>query len=377
MKKIILAPNSFKECADSVEISNCLSAELRTKIECEIIEKPLSDGGDGFLCVCERLFDTIRLTYNIKNTYDDQLISVPVLYSKKNQVLIIESAEIVGLKKIPKQFRYPLILNTTGVGELIKCLSDDVKNGILNARQLLIGIGGTATVDFGLGAASFFGLKLLDNANNELKVLPVNFINAESIFIPKIELPFKIKAIADVNTPLFGKHNAIEMYSVQKGADSNQVKQLINGFIKIYNLLKNKSLTDFIETTNGAGGGLASGLKIFFHAELISGTDFIEREILNDLELHTFDAVITGEGSFDRQSFEQKGAHIILEKFKGFKTPIFIVCGSFDDNVSKQLPDNMRIIELQKFFSSREDSVKNYRIGLKKAAEEIANHLKI
>lgn len=377
MKKILLAPNSFKECADSVEISKILSTELHTKIDCEIIKKPLSDGGDGFLNVCEKLFDTIRLTYTIKNTYDDQLTTASVLYSEKNQVLIFESAQIVGLKKIPKQFRNPLVLNTANVGELITYLSDDVRKGLLNARQLLIGIGGTATVDFSLGAASFFGLKLLDNAKNELKVLPVNFINTDSIIVPKIELPFKIKAIADVNTPLFGKYNAIEMYSVQKGADSNQVKRLTNGFIKIYNILKNNKLTDFPETLNGAGGGLAAGLKIFFDAEVEKGADFIQKEILNDLDSQTFDAVITGEGSFDQQSFEQKGAHIIIEKFKDFRIPVFIVCGSFDNSVKKQLPEHVIIIELQKFFNSLEDSVKNYKIGLRKAAEEIANHLKI
>ncbi len=375
--KILLAPNSFKECADSVEISKILSNELRSLMACNIVEKPLSDGGDGFLTVCKKLFNANRLTYYIKNIYDNQIIPIPILYSKDKGLVIVESAEIVGLKKVPAELRNPMVLNTSCLGELIKLISDDVNTGKLIAEQLLIGIGGTATVDLGLGAASFFGLKLFDHRGIELKVIPDNYIECRKLIPPEISLPFNLKVITDVNTPLFGNKNAIEIYSKQKGADKNQIYLLVKGFTNIYNLLYKNKLVESYKMLSGAGGGLAEGLKIFFGATIVTAAEFIYNEILKDIDSEQFNAIITGEGAFDIQSLENKGAYIVIEKFKNSEIPVFLVCGSFDRKISDKLPDNVIVLELQKFFRTQKYSIEEYERGLKIASLEIANQLKI
>ncbi len=102
-KTLLLAPNSFKECADSITISGLLANELKTIGDISIIEKPLSDGGDGFLSICERLFNGGRINYSISNIYDKNLVQASIVYDENSKTAYIESAEIVGLKKVPRR----------------------------------------------------------------------------------------------------------------------------------------------------------------------------------------------------------------------------------------------------------------------------------
>lgn len=372
---ILVAPNTFKECADSVKISLILSEELRNKSKFNILEKPISDGGDGFLSVCENTFEGTRLTYLIKNVYDTDISPVEVLYSEKQQIIYIESAEIVGLKKVPHNFRNPLAFNTSNLGDLIAKIAAEVLNNSLRVHTLVIGVGGTATVDFGLGLASLFGLKLFDAHFNELQVIPANFIKAKELSFTAIQVPFSIEIITDVNTVLFGENNSIQVYSEQKGADDLAIHTLLKGFENIYNLLLNNKLIESNNVFNGSGGGLAAGLEIFLNGRIISSDVFISR-ILGDLNLGDIDAVITGEGAFDSQSMENKGAYVILEKFEKLNVPIFVICGYFDKSIASFLPPTVKIIEIQNYFGSKEESIKNFKIGLQKSAEEIINLLK-
>lgn len=375
-KTILLAPNSFKECADSLTVSSIMSESIKSRSDFTVIEKPLSDGGDGFLKVCEKLYSTNRLSYYITRIYDNQLTPVDLLYSKDRRTIYIESAEIIGLKKIPVGSRNPLHVSTKNLGNLLQQLSRDINSQDLIVEKVIIGVGGTATVDFGLGLASVFGVKVLDEDDNELEVIPSNYLKIKDIITSETSLPFQVEAIVDIKTPLFGQNNAIKMYSKQKNATDEEIKYLIKGFNNIYNILKNNKIIESDKELNGSGGGLAAGLEIFLNARLIPAETFIENEILRDTALSEIDAVITGEGVFDRQSLENKGAYIILNKFKNLPIPIFIICGKFDKSISKVLPKNVIVIELQKFFVTREESIKNYKIGLKKAANDIINHLK-
>lgn len=375
-KNLLLAPNSFKESADSITITNILTKELNKNESLNIIQKPLSDGGDGFLSVCEKLFNGIRLSYFNKNNYDNNLNSTEALYSYQTSTIYIESAEIVGLKKIPQKFRNPLNLNTAPLGNLIIKITDDINNKKLNVNNLIIGIGGTATVDFGLGLLSCFGAKLLDSKNKVLEPIPSNFSKTKELIIPDFTLPFSLRCVSDVVTPLFGDNNALELYSKQKGATLDQLQVLKEGFSQIYNLLYNNGLIKFDKVLNGAGGGLAAGLEIFFDAEIIGASDFINEQILFDIIPDKIDYVITGEGAFDRQSLENKGAYIVLNKFRDLNTKIYLVCGTIEKSLVPDLPENVTVIELQKFFNSVDESIKNFEKGLKIASDIILNHLK-
>lgn len=375
-KKILLAPNSFKESADSVTISNFLSHQLRSLVKYSIIEKPISDGGDGFLSVCEKLFGGKRVTYSIKNNYCEQMSPVDIIYVKSDNTVYIESAEVIGLKKIPAKHRNPMELTTAPLGRLLKILVQDVQENKFRIDKVIIGVGGTATIDFALGVASEFGLKIFNNKGLELDVKPINFTRIDSIQFEVKFLPFNISLVVDVETPLFGNNNAIKLYSEQKGADSDDILKLIKGFSNIYNILQNKEITEIPEQLNGAGGGLAAGMEIFFNAELIRSKDFINDQILNNINFNEIWAVITGEGAFDTQSLENKGAYAVIQKFMGTDIPVFLICGKFEKSVLPELPKNVIVIELSKYFKSLDESIRNYETGLKKAVIEIVDYLK-
>ncbi len=373
---ILLAPNSFKECADSVEIANLLTLQFSDKKPYNLIPKPLTDGGDGFLSVCKSLFDINLLSYFIINNYDYQLNNHIILYDSFNSTIYIETAELFGIKSIPKKYRKPLKLNSEALGNILLKINEDVKAGRLKVDNVFIGVGGTATIDFGIGACSQLGLKLYDTASNVLEPIPENFIKVRSFDFSRVKFSFKINFIVDVDTSLLGKPGAIELYGKQKGASQNDLELIKIGIVNLLELFAKDSKLKVPSILNGAGGGIASGFNIFYESEIIPAKYFIKKNILRDIKPDKIDAVITGEGKFDVQSFEGKGIGVLLEIFRDRQIPIFIICGiaELDDKIA--LANNIKVIELNKFFNNKNDSITNIKSGITQASALIKNELK-
>lgn len=376
MKNILLAPNSFKECADSIEVASIIDSVFNNHSNFNIIQKPLSDGGDGFLSVAKSLFKCSDLTYLIKKCYGDYLQDKIFQIDKNSNRIFIESADLCGLKIVPKEFREPVKLNSTDLGSVLKKVELDIISKKQVVDEVIIGIGGTATLDFGIGACSQLGLKLLDAAGNELFPIPQNFSSVVKIIWAKPNLSFKIKCVVDVNTDLIGNPGALEIYGKQKGASNPEIEQIKNGIINLLNILQQNSKFIIPQKLNGAGGGIAAGLNIFLGAEIIKAEDFILNYILKDINFNSINAVVTGEGSFDYQSFEGKGAGVILNLFKDKSVPIILINGSSKLPLSINLPTNVKIINLIDFFKTKEESIKNFKTGLVKAAEIAITHLR-
>ena len=372
--KILVAPNSFKECADSVEISEIIKTKLTETKSINPICKPLSDGGDGFLSVVKNVLDVVE----VEITIDDQLNGAKkykILIDEKTETGFLESALVIGLKCIEDKNRNPLLLSSALIGSIINQLSIEVNQSNFIVKNFLIGIGGTATIDLGIGACSQLGLTLFDKNDYPLLPTPENFNSVSRIGFKKPNLPFQIKCIVDVDTNLLGDPGAIEIYGEQKGASKNDLSIIKSGIENLINLISADNDLNIPQKLNGAGGGLASGLNIFFNAEMIRAKDFIRDYILHDLNLNEFDAVITGEGILDHQSFEGKGSGIILKLFEKSDIPIFLVNGSTNLPQSVILPENIVIINLTDFFKSKEESMINYHAGIKKATQIVLNRL--
>jgi glycerate kinase len=371
---ILIAPNSFKECADSVEISELLNKHLSKNNSIKTLLRPLSDGGDGFLSVIKKLFDTVEYEIPITDKFDQTKYYL-ILIDENNEIAYIESASVIGLKSIEEKNRRPLQLNTSVIGKIIQQLSVEVNQSKLKIKNLIIGIGGTATIDFGIGACSQLGLSLFDKNCITLSPNPQNFSSVSSIRFVKPDLPFNIKCIVDVDTELIGEPGAIEIYGKQKGASDQELKKIKSGIKNILNVISADKKFDIPKHLNGAGGGLAAGLNIFLHADLIKAEEFIKDFILRDLKLEEIDSVITGEGSFDFQSFEGKGAGIILKLFGKRNIPIFLINGSTNLPADINLSKNVLVINLIDFFGSKKESIINYCIGIEKAAQILLDKL--
>ena len=371
---ILVAPNSFKECADSVEISEIINKKLSENHFNKTILKPLSDGGDGFLSVIKNIFNVTETNIVIEDEYH-RTKTYKILIDGKNETAYLESASVIGLKCIEAKNRKPLLLNTELIGKIISQIAIGVKHSELKIKNLVIGIGGTATIDFGIGACSQLGLSLFDENKNQLTPTPQNFSTASSIKFIKPDLPFHIKCIVDVDTDLIGEPGAIEIYGKQKGASEDDLKIIKSGIKNIINLISADNKLNVPQKLNGAGGGLAAGLNIFFNTEIIRAADFIKNDILQGINLDEIDTVITGEGSFDNQSFEGKGAGIILKLFAERKIPIILINGSTDLTPNIKLPENMFTINLIDLFITKEESIKNYQTGIAQATQIAVNYL--
>lgn len=372
---ILIAPNSFKECASSVETARLIFKALKKyKPDLNLIVKPISDGGDGFLEVCRYYFGGEIIKYKITTPYDDSLFECPVLYNSDRKKIYIESADVLGLKILPQKFRKPMQLSSKGMGELLLQINEDVNKQKIMIDNIVIGIGGTGTIDLGLGMCSQLGLSLIDGEGKTLDPLPINYQDIYNIQIVKIHFPFSIECVIDVNNSLLGKQGAAHSFGRQKGASENEIQEIDNSFSKVINILKNNNLVDSSIRPSGAGGGLAAAFQFMFNFPLISSMEFI----LNYLELNNYideaDYILTGEGAFDNQSFKRKGAGILVEHCLKNNKEVFLVCGRY--LIAEKFNEKVIVFELQELFKSKEESIKKFYEGIDKVCEKIALSVK-
>ena len=374
-KRILISPNSFKECADSVIIAELIRDELKILKNVDLITKPVSDGGDGFLNVCKFYVGGEVRYYKIVTAYDESTFECPVLYSENRKEIYIESALVLGLMVVPITFRNPLKLTSKGLGELLVEINNDVKRGRIKVENVFIGIGGTATIDMGMGMMSELGLKLFDSENKEITMLPENFLNIQEIRYEPINFPFNLICIIDVTNPLIDHNNGIEIFGRQKGADEKMVFQLIKSFDHLIKLFEYKNLIENTKSLSGAGGGIPAAFQIFYKISPCSSFNFLERNLGFGDYVNKVDYLITGEGAYDHQSRFGKGVSVLLELLHSKVEKIFLVCGKISDESFAKLPQNVYPIELNKYFSSHNEAINNYKNGLNKACQEIIEQL--
>ena len=321
--KILLAPNSFKESASSEQIIKILQSNLSDE-KFDIIPFPISDGGDGFLEICKHHFNLEIINFKASSPYDETLIDVPVGYKKDIQTIYIESAEVLGLHLIPKEWRKPIKLNSKGMGDLLNSLQNKTESGEINVKKVIVGVGGSGTNDLGIGMCSRLGLKLFDESKNELEPIPLNFNKVKDIYWAKRKLNFDIEIVMDVDNPLLGKNGATCVFGKQKGSTEKDLELIENGFENLINLFYKNNLSDSSKELSGAAGGLAAAFQIFFNSNIKSSEDFI----IKDLQLNKYwdiDIALTGEGAFDNQSFMKKAPGIVINFFKKKSKKIFII----------------------------------------------------
>ncbi len=382
--RILLVPNSFKNSLSSVEISEILSSELSKIKDVEILLAPLSDGGDGFIGVIEfyKKESLMKIIYEIE--FGGKLIKCPVLIDESDRTIYLESASVIGLRLLKDRDLNPLNFNSYPFGKiLVDLIVDERKNKIPSIEKIIIGIGGTATIDFGLGAVNALGVKFIEKKGSELNPLPKYFERISRIElsdIPNKSLIETLKqksiyCIVDVETKLLGQNNAVEIYGRQKGADEKQIKFIIEGIKNIISVLNAAGFSIDELRLKGAGGGLAAGLNLFLGAEIISAQEFITRDLLGSLKYQIPDFIISAEGKFDHQSFKGKASGVIIEKYSSKVKNIFIICGTAEQNNIENLPRTVEIIQIKEYFESVEESIKNAQLGIKLAAKKIVKQI--
>jgi len=324
--KILICPDKFKGSFSAENITDFIYLTLKKKIpEAELIKLPAADGGEGSAKILAPLFDAHPISLTVHNPIFKH-IEATYFFSKKQNTAIIEMSAASGLHLINETEKNPLHTSTYGTGEMI---SDAVKKG---AEIVYLTLGGSATNDAGCGAAEAVGYKFYDKKGIQIRnITGKNLIEIAKIDDSEVMINFqKIKIITlhDVNNPLYGKNGAAYVYANQKGADSEEIKQLDKGLKHFAEIVQKQYGTDIGNCDGcGAAGGFGAGSKVFFNAEAKTGAETVlQLSGFNELIKNT-NLIITGEGKFDTQSFNGKLTGTIIQKATENNIPVIVLCG--------------------------------------------------
>ncbi len=369
MKKLIIAPDKFKGSLTAVEFCDAVERGIRKHTtDVEIVKLPLADGGDGTIEVLNYYLNGIMISLEVHDPLHRK-IQASYLYSESKKTAFIEMAEASGIRLLKNEEANPLLTSTYGTGELIK---DALDKGV---EHIILGIGGSATNDAGMGMARALGFRFFDRNKKELKgtgadLNQLTFIDDSEIHACLKNV--KVEVACDVANPLYGPNGAAYVYSPQKGATPKMIIELDNGLINFCKLV-NKQYNIDLQLHKGAGaaGGLGAACILFLNAALNSGIDLIKKIAKFDKNIKGADWVITGEGKLDDQTFSGKVICGVLDSITKEKLAVF--CGVVDLTDARRKESRIdHISEITTSATDLDDSIANAGIYLEKSAEAFA-----
>tara|TARA_R110001583_G_C5668833_1_gene410499 strand:+ start:3853 stop:4977 length:1125 start_codon:yes stop_codon:yes gene_type:complete len=332
--KFIIAPDKFKGSLTGFEFCDAVEEGLRMVFKkAEIFKMPLADGGDGTMEVARHYINGDKVSV----TVNDPLfrpIEASYLYSKGTGIAYIEMAEASGLKLLKDEESNCMYTTTLGTGELIV---DALEKG---AKEIILGIGGSATNDGGMGMASALGYRFLDEDEEELKPIGGNLAAIRKIDDsnknPKLN-GVMVKVACDVTNPFYGQNGAAYVYAKQKGASDNEIVLLDQGLNNFAKIIERQFHIDLQEVDGaGAAGGVGGGALIFLKGDLISGIDMVKELSGFDTAIEGADWIITGEGKLDEQTLSGKTIDGVITSANLKQIPVAALCGSVSISIAQQ-----------------------------------------
>ncbi len=323
--RVVVAPNSFKGALSSPLAAEAIARGLnRSGLECELDLMPIADGGDDTMEVLVGRHGRVVET----EVYDPlgRPITAQFGILADGRTAVVEMARASGLKLLEADERDPLKTTTYGVGQLI---AEAIKTG---CRRIIVGVGGSATVDGGVGCLSALGARFLDRDGRRIPPGGGGLEQVEQIDLAGLDPGLKAVAIevaCDVTNPLLGPDGAAAVFGPQKGAGPGDVARLEAGLDRLFGLAAERLGVEVRrEPRTGAAGGLAAGLKAFLGARLLSGVELVLDQLGADARLARADLVITGEGRIDAQTLGGKGPMGLLDRAKRYDLPVVGLAGS-------------------------------------------------
>lgn len=340
MKKIILIPDSFKGTMSSMRVCTIMEEAIRAHYpEAEIISVPVADGGEGSVEAFLSAVGGKRISIEVSGPYFNKMETCYGIID--DTTAVIEMACCAGLPLVGDH-KDPGKTTTFGVGEMIL---DAVKRG---CRRIIVGLGGSATNDGGVGAAAAVGVRFLDRSGNSfvptgncLSDIASIDMSGRSPALADIE----IIAMCDVDNPLTGTSGAAAVFGPQKGADIRMV-QFLDGQLRDLGELVKKDLSKDVATLPGAGaaGGMGAGMLAFFDATLTRGIEVVLDLVRFDDLLEGCDLVFTGEGSLDSQSLRGKVVIGVARRTKKRQIPLVAVVGDIGPSVESAYDEGVSAI---------------------------------
>ncbi len=320
--KIIVATDKFKGSLTSFAAADAIANGIKQVDKAAIVECfPMADGGDGFAAVLKYYWKTDSIHCNTKDPLLRDIVA-NYEWDDVQKLAIIEMAVASGLVLLKDNEKNPLNTSTVGTGLIIKAA---IEHG---AKKIILGLGGSATNDAGIGILTALGFVFLDASGLPVAPIGKNLSIIESIIVPP-QLPDIVFEIAcDVQHPLYGPTGAAYVFAAQKGANQEAIFLLDEGLKKIHQLIEKMTCRSIATIPGtGAAGGIAAGLMAFFEVHLQSGMDIVMKASGLEAAIQNASLIITGEGSLDQQSIDGKVIGKLVQMANENYIPIVACCG--------------------------------------------------
>lgn len=331
MKKAILVPDSFKGTMSSEEICAIMASAIATYYpDAQIIPIPVADGGEGTVDSFLKAVGGEKITLAVKGPYMEEIEGFYGILPDKTAV--IEMAAAAGLPLVGAN-RKAHKTTTFGVGQL---LADAVKRG---CKEVVLGLGGSATNDLGCGAAAAMGVRFINAAGEEFVPVGETLADICSIDVSAARTALagvNIVTMCDIDNPLYGESGAAYIFGPQKGADSDMVRFLDAQLRAAAEVIKRDIGIDTADMPGaGAAGGMGAGTVAFFGAVLRMGIEAVLDTVKFDQLVSGADIVFTGEGRIDTQSLRGKVVIGVGRRAKKYGVPVVAIVGDISDGIEE------------------------------------------
>ncbi len=373
--KFVIAPDKFKGSLSGHQFCEAVERGIKKVFPtAEVIKKPLADGGDGTIEVVKDYLNAAEIAPQVNDPLF-RPINAPYLFSESLKTAYIEMSEASGHKLLRKSELNCMHTTSFGTGELIK---DAILKG---AKEIILGIGGSATNDAGIGMAQALGYQFIDKNGKQLK--PIGRSLTKIATIEKSQVveslnKVNFKVACDVTNPLYGPNGAAYVYGPQKGASLADIKILDKGLENFAKIVKQQYYLD-VQKLKGAGaaGGMGAAGVTFLNADLVSGIDLIKELANFDDCITDADWIVTGEGKLDGQTIAGKTISGVLTSAGKKNIPVAALCGMVSlTKEEKQQLGLSYIISVSEGISDLQLALTSASRNVENAAYTFANGLK-
>ncbi|PYI53265.1 MAG: glycerate kinase [Verrucomicrobia bacterium] len=338
--KILIAPDKFKGSLSAREVAENIAAGLRDVLpDAKIDMVPMADGGEG---TAEVIGDALGGSWVNCDAHDPLGRQIDARYAwiEHRKLAVMEMSEAAGMRRFSGGERDPLRANTFGVGEM---LLDALQRG---AREIVIGLGGSATNDGGFGMARALGFRFFSGNDHELTSAISELQKLRRIQSPRnLSLP-EIIAAVDVRNPLLGKNGATRVFGPQKGAREDKIDVLERALTTLADVVAKDLNVDYRDEPGaGAAGGLGFGLISFCGAKIRPGFDVVAEAVKLETKMKDIDLIITGEGSLDAQTLEGKTPAGVAQLARRLGKRVFAIVGrASEDRSVREIFDKVYVL---------------------------------
>ena len=330
---IIVCPTAFKGTISAAAATRAMArgaAEAIGVSLADVIPIPLSDGGNGLLDAARHAGGGEIRVARVPGP-DGRFVEAR--YLVQNHQVVVETAQACGLHLVAEAGRDPLLATTAGVGALLREAAAALPG---SHAELVVGLGGSATVDAGAGMATALGWSLLDPEGEPILPCASGLLRLARISgHPHRMLPRRLRVLADVTNPLLGPSGAVRVFAPQKGASPRDLPVLERALTRWADVARRTTGVDVAALPGaGAAGGLGAAFAALFGANPERGADWMLETVAFDRRLRSARAVVTGEGEWDAQSSMGKVTGEVLARARAAGVPALLVVG----RVSARVP---------------------------------------